>query len=97
MKNRVTKLNKSKVELSNGTIFTIVHNFKKMKGSVNSFDAAFQNWLIRTDNYTANSFVDYVLSKSEEGRIFVTLEDYEAITKGKIRHATKVEFNAENN
>ncbi len=97
MKNRVTKLNKSKIELSNGVIFTIVHNFKNMTGNINSFDAAFQSWLVRTKVYTADSFVDYVKSKDEPDRIFMTFEDFENKTKGKSEPATKEDFEAENN
>jgi len=97
IKNIVTKLNKTKVELSNGISFTIVHNFRTMNGNVNSFDAAFQSWLARTDDYTSDSFVEYVKSKNEYGRIFVTLEDYESITKGKVELATQEDYQSENN
>jgi len=97
MKNRVTKLNKSKIELSNGVTFTIVHNFKNMYGNINSFDAAFQSWLVRTEVYTADSFVEYVKSKDEPDRIFMTLTDFENKTKGKSKPATKEDFESENN
>lgn len=81
MKRPVTKLSKTRIELSNGIKFTIVHDFKKMKGPVNSFDAALGNWIARTEVYTGDSFVEYVKGK-EPNRIFVTLEDYDRITKG---------------
>ena len=74
-KNPVTKLNKTEVKLSNEESFTIVHDFKNMNGVVNSFDAAFQNWISRTTDYSAESFCVYVKSKEPE-RIFVTLEQY---------------------
>jgi major membrane immunogen (membrane-anchored lipoprotein) len=96
MKEKVTKLNKTKVELSNGESFTIVHDFKNMNGNINSFDAAFQNWINRTDDYTAASFVKYVKNKEPE-RIFVTLEDYELTIKDKSEPSTKQEFESENN
>jgi len=67
MKDRITKLNQTAIELSNGVKFTIVHDFPKMEGSVNSFDAAFQSWLARTDEYTAEDFVDYVKDRNQNG------------------------------
>jgi hypothetical protein len=81
MKNPVMKLNKSKCNLSNGVEFTIVHNIKNIEGPINSFAAALDCWLARTKEYTAASFVDYVKSKKEYGRIFLTLEEYEKITE----------------
>lgn len=91
-KNRVIKLNKSKVELSNGISFIIVHNMDQ-----SLFGAAMTNWLARTNKYTDQSFVDYVHSKREPDRIFVTLAEYEKITKGKVQHATESDYLAENN
>jgi hypothetical protein len=96
MKTPVTRLNKTKCELSNGVTFTIVHNMK-MDGNHNSFDAAYQCWLARTNVYTAESFVYYVHSKGEYGRIFLTFEDYEKIIEGKVENATEEEYEAENN
>ncbi len=96
MKNRVSKLNQTELALSNGVKFTIVHDFKNMDGPVNSFDAAFQNWLSRTDEYTAESFIEYVKDK-EPNRIMITLEDYLEITKDKSKPATEEDYQAENN
>jgi hypothetical protein len=96
MKNRVSKFNKTKIELSNGESFTIVHDFPEMEGSVNTFDSAFQNWLSRTNDYTAKSFVNYVKSK-EPNRMFLTLKDYEKILKDNGESATEEEYLAENN
>jgi len=96
MKPRVSKFNKTKVELSNGVSFVIVHNFESMNGVINSFDAAFNSWLARTDEYTAESFIRYVKSKEPE-RLFLTIEDYEKLTVGKVEHATKEDYQAENN
>lgn len=73
-------LNKTDVELSDGTKFTIVNDFENMEGALGSFDAAFQNWLVRTDDFTAESFILYVKSK-EPNRIFLILEDYEKALK----------------
>lgn len=50
------KVGKKKVE------FTIIHNIHG-RGNVNSIDAALDNWLVRTDEYTPESFVDYINSK----------------------------------
>ncbi len=80
MKDKVTRLNKTDIELPNGTKFIIVNDFENMEGAVNSFDAALQNWLMRTNEYTPESFVKYVKSK-EPNRIFITLEDYEIFVK----------------
>jgi hypothetical protein len=93
-KNRITKLNKTLVELSNGDSFTIVHDLK-MNG-INSFDAALQNWLARTDDYSPESFIGYVKSKEPE-KIFLTIEDYNEITKGETESATEEDYLAENN
>ena len=97
MKNRVTKLNQTNVELSNGISFVIVHNFEKMEGNHNSFNAALNSWLARTSDYTADSFIEYVKNKNEYGRIFLTKEMYKEITKGKGEHATYQDYLAENN
>lgn len=94
MKDKITKLNKTDVELSNGTKFTIVNDFKYMEGAINSFSAAFDNWLARTNDYTAESFVKYVKGK-EPHRIFIELSDYEKLTSGKVEDATKEEYDAE--
>lgn len=49
-------------KLSNGKSFTIVHNINRI-GNVNSIDAALDNWLARTQDYSAQSFVNYINSK----------------------------------
>ena len=70
------KLTETTLRLSNGVEFTIVHNFP-MSGPVNTFEAAYTNWLMRTDDYTAESFVAYVKSKQEHGRVCMTLEEHQ--------------------
>ncbi len=94
-KNRVTRLNKIECRLTNGVTFTIVNDFD-MDATPNLFDAAYQSWIARTDKFTANSFVKYVKAK-EPNRIFLKLEDFEKITKGKMVAATKEEWEQENN
>lgn len=94
MRDRITKLNKTSVRLSNGTEFTIVHELP-MEGVVGSFEAAFDNWISRTKHYTDDSFCAYVKSKSPN-TIFVTLDQFEKLTKGRSTPATEQEFLAEN-
>jgi hypothetical protein len=96
IKNPVTRLNKTKCELSNGVTFTIVHNMR-MEGNIDSFDAAYQSWLARTNIYTADNFVEYVKSKDEYGRIFLTFEDFKKRTKGMVIPATEDEYLSEKN
>lgn len=43
--------------------FSIIHNIPH-SGDINGFNGALQNWLMRTDVYTAESFVDYINSKN---------------------------------
>lgn len=73
-------LNVSEMKLSNGITITIVHDFKQLDGPVNSFQAAFDNWLMRTEDYTAESFVNYVRGKDKEMLIF-TKEQYDELLK----------------
>ena len=94
MAKRSNTINKTTVELSNGDKIIIVHNFSTLEGNINSFDAAFQSWLVRTKVYTADSFVDYVKSKKEPGRIFMTHEDFLRFYK---EEATEEQWQAENN
>ena len=53
----------AKVSLSNGVKFTIYVTIDKANGPVNTLEAALDNWLARTEEYTAKSFVDYINSK----------------------------------
>lgn len=48
------------------TRFTIIHDMN-LHGAVGSFDAAMQNWLARTTEFTAESFCNYVSEKREKG------------------------------
>lgn len=58
----MAKFKESEIELSNGTSFKIRHNLA-IDGPVNSLQAAFDNWIVRTNEYTAESFVNYINSK----------------------------------
>ncbi len=89
-KDRVSRFNKTTVELSNGDSFIIVNQMND-----NDFDIALNSWLVRTDDYTPESFVWYVKDKLPNIP-FLTLEDYEAITKGKGESATEADYLAEN-
>ena len=96
---RIKKLCETKCSLSNGVEFTVVHDFERMEGPINSFEAAYESWLFRVDDpedYNVDHFVDYVKRKDPE-RIFVSLETYLKVTKGRTVKATKEEFEAENN
>lgn len=59
-------------ELSNGTKFSVVSNLPKDFGL--NIEDAFQNWLYRTSDFTAESFVEYVNSKNLEGYYTFTRE-----------------------
>lgn len=54
-------------KLSNGTKFNVMHNVPTNNGGINDIDAAFQSWLLRTDEYTCLSFCRYINSKREKG------------------------------
>jgi hypothetical protein len=58
----MAKFKESEIELSNGTSFKIKHNMT-LYGPVNSLQAAFDCWIVRTSEYTAESFVEYINSK----------------------------------
>lgn len=73
------KLNMTDVKLSNGDSFTIVHNIP-MKGNIDSFQAALDNWLNRTDDFSPESFCEYINGKTRNGKstyIAVTKEQYD--------------------
>lgn len=63
-------------ELSNGTKFSIVSNAPDTQGV--SPNAAFQNWIVRTSNYTVESFVEYMMSKHHmHGHFAFTKEQWD--------------------
>lgn len=55
-------MTRSVVNLSNGNQIVIIHDLP-MKGNVNTFNAAMECWITRTNKYTAQSLVDYINSK----------------------------------
>ena len=60
------RLNKTDVEFKvNGrpVKFVIIHNLQNKFGM--SFDGALDNWLARTNKYTAKSLCKYIMSKDE--------------------------------
>lgn len=59
-------------ELSNGTKFSIYHNLPEVKGL--SIQDAFQNWLVRTNKYTAKSFTHYIKLKQTEYLAYIEEE-----------------------
>lgn len=48
-------------QLSNGVLMKIYHNLP------DQINAAFDNWIVRTDKYTEKSFCDYINSKRLKG------------------------------
>lgn len=64
----------STIQLSDGSSFNIVHNLEEM------IEAAAVNWSVRTDDYTAESFCNYINSKREKG-----LTDHYAFTEEQYR------------
>lgn len=95
-KNPVSRFNHNTIKLSNGVTFEIVNDFEHMEGPVNSFQAALDNWLARTDDYTAESFIRYVKSK-EPNRIFMTKAQFDEIMEKNGEHATEEDYLSENN
>lgn len=69
--NQPFQLNQTFFELSNGVKFSIINDFENIDGPVNSIDAAFQNWIARTEDFSAESFVAYI-KKKEPKRIALT-------------------------
>lgn len=49
-------------KLSNGELITICHNIP------DKIQAAFDNWIARTDEYTATSFCEYINQKRKDGK-----------------------------
>lgn len=74
------RLIQSKIKLSDGSSFAIVSDFHFIKGSVNSLEAALDNWLARTEDLSAESFVEYLNSKNT-GNAFFTIEQYKETYK----------------
>ena len=74
------KWNKAKFTLSSGITFEIIHNMQP-KSMV---EAAFMNWIPRTDKYTAESLCDYINEKRRRG-----LTDHEAYTIDQFRFVNK--------
>lgn len=58
--------------------FSVIHNLPKTFGL--SFDDALDNWLARTQKFTAKSLVNYINSK-DTGYIAMTEKQYHRICK----------------
>ena len=89
-KNPITRLVVVTIQLTNGTEFSIVHNLPEAMG-----DALIAKWKRKTRRPTAMSLVQFI--KERKLCICVTKEQYDEVTKGKVVHATKEEYEAENN
>lgn len=68
------KINKKKVA------FSIIHNLPEVHGM--SIEDALDNWLARTEEFTAKSLADYVNSKNT-GSLIMTEEEYKKLLKDK--------------
>ncbi len=90
LKNPVTRLVVVTIELTNGTSFQIVHNLSEAKG-----DALIAKWMRKTKRPTALNLIHYIRDRAD--CICVTKEQYDEVTAGKVVHATKEEYEAENN
>lgn len=60
----------AEIKLSEEIEFKIIHNLP------DQIEAAVQNWVVRTDDYTDKSLCDYINSKRERG-----LSDHYAFTE----------------
>lgn len=91
----VTRLTVASVELSNGVKFQLVHDLKESGGN-KSFEGSYKQWIKKTRDFTANSFIRFVKNRQPDS-IFLLKEDFDRITEGKTIPATKEEYDAENN
>lgn len=74
------QLQKSEIQLSNGKKFCIIHNLPDFRLDI---DAALQNWLARTDEFTDESFCKYIRSKDPVNIIALTEKKYNELVKSK--------------
>ncbi len=58
--------------------FNIVHNLPDVPGL--RIEDALENWLARTDDYSADSFVKYIRSKETDYSVF-TEDEFDEVTK----------------
>lgn len=75
------KVTKSEVQFeANGKLisFTIIHDLPNVRGL--SFGDALNAWLLRTLDYTSESFCEYIRSKNT-GHIAMNEEQFEAAKK----------------
>ena len=66
-----------KFEVNDKTVkFQVIHNLPEKQGL--NFNAALENWLYRTDKYTAKSLCDYIMSK-ETGYVCMTVSQWKRL------------------
>lgn len=80
MKNN-EEFSESVIQLSNNAIFKVYHNLPEIKGL--SLDDALQNWLVRTNKFTAGSLCAYIRKKNTEYKIY-TENEWKDLIKRKI-------------
>lgn len=91
MKNPITKLSVFGQEFEGGIKFKIVHNLPE-----NDFVSLFKVWYSSDLEFSQESLIAFV-KKHRLGKMCISKADYDKITKGKVVHATKEEYEAENN
>jgi len=80
----MTKWNTFTIKLSNDISFDIVSNIPESNNGINDIQAAIDNWVVRTNQYTDKSFVNYINSKTQiSGFKAFTLNDFDK--KGRIK------------
>lgn len=90
-RNRVTRLNKRTVKLSNDIEFKVVDNITDKE-----FQGLLDDWTAITYDYSAENLCAFV-KLYKPSSIFVTEAQYDKITAGRSTPATKEEYEAENN
>ncbi len=58
--------------------FSVIHNLENKWGL--SFDAAFENWLVRTKTFTVKSLCEYIASK-DEGFVAMPESQYKRLSE----------------
>lgn len=71
------QIQRSEIELSNGSKFVIVHNLPDFGLDINS---ALQNWLVRTDKFTDENFCEYIMSKDPVNILALTEKRFKELS-----------------
>ena len=71
------QMQRSEIELSNGSKFVIVHNLPDFGLDINS---ALQNWLVKTDEFTDDNFCQYIMSKDPVNLLALTERKFKELS-----------------